>query len=140
MKFRNIIVDDYLKYIKLINSNVDYEYFVNFLKNILNKNHKIIVIIDENNEIIGTGTVFIEYKLTHNGCKMGHLENILIDKNYQGKGYGEKLVEELLRICKNNNCYRVDLNCNKELTNFYNKNGFNINNICMNVFIKENFT
>ena len=29
-------------------------------------------------------------------------------------------------IAKEKKCYRVDLNCNNELENFYNKNGFYI--------------
>ena len=60
-----------------------------------------------NNNIIGSGTILIEEKLTYGGCKMGHLENIIINKKYRGKGYGEKLIKELLSrasiycICSN---------------------------------------
>ena len=56
-----------------------------------------------------------------------------------GLKYGEKLVKKLLDVAKEKKCYRVDLNCNKELDHFYEKNGFGINNICMNVYFKENF-
>ena len=77
--------------------------------------------MEVNNTIIGTGTILIEEKLTYGGSKLGHIENVLINKNDRGKGYGGMLVKELLKICKKEMCYRVDLNCVKELEEFYNK-------------------
>ncbi len=91
-------------------------------------------------KIIGTGTLFIEKKLTHGGCCMGHIENILIHKDYQKKGYGEQLVKNLVKYSKEIWCYRVDLNCNSELEYFYKKNGFSNKHICMNIYHKENFS
>ena len=70
---------------------------------------------------------------------MGHIENILINENYRKRGYGEQIVRKLLELCKSKKCYRVDLNCNSELENFYKKNGFEKKHICMNVYFKENF-
>ena len=89
--------------------------------------------------LLGTGTLLIEPKLTYGGCKMGHIENILIDEKYRGKGYGENLVNKLLEISKNEKCYRVDLNCTPELNRFYKKMNFKKKYICMNLYFKENF-
>ena len=138
MIFREINEDDYALYKHLIQSEIDIEYFKYFINNILNKNHKIII-MEVNNSIIGTGTILIEEKLTYGGSKLGHIENVLINKNDRGKGYGEMLVKELLKICKKEMCYRVDLNCVKELEEFYNKSNFNKNTISMNIYFKENF-
>lgn len=138
MIFRELIETDFLLYKEFIQSEIDMEYFKYFIDNILNKNHKIII-MEVNNNIIGTGTILIEEKLTYGGSKLGHIENILINKDYRGKGYGEILVKELLKICKKEMCYRVDLNCVKELEEFYNKNNFNKNCISMNIYFKENF-
>lgn len=139
MKFNNLSENHYLQYKNLINSNITEDFFNNFINNILNDKHIIIVLEDENEKLIGTGTVLIEEKLTYGGCKMGHIENILIHENYRKKGYGEQIVNKLLDLCNNKQCYRVDINCTSELENFYKKNGFNKKYICMNVYFKENF-
>jgi len=138
MIIRNLNNKDYKKYVALINSNISKENFIDFLNNVLGKLH-IIYILETDDNIIGTGTLFIEKKLTYDGCNMGHIENILIDKNHRGNGYGEKIVKNLLEYAKINKCYRIDLNCTKELESFYNKNNFNKKHICMNIIFKDNF-
>lgn len=138
MLIRNIEKNDYNNYIKLIESNISQADYNNFINNVLGNYHTILVIELDNN-IIGTGTIFIEKKLTYGGCNMGHIENILIDTKYRGKGYGEKIINELLVCANKMKCYRVDLNCSSELKQFYEKNGFNQKHICMNVYFKENF-
>ena len=70
---------------------------------------------------------------------MGHIENILIDKKFRSKGYGQMIVNKLLNIAKESGCYRVDLNCNSELEKFYKKNNFNQKYLCMNIYFNENF-
>lgn len=139
MIYNNLSIEHYEKYKQLVDSSVTKEYFIKFVNNVLNENHKIFVIEDPEKNIIGSGTVFIEEKLTYSGCKMGHIENILIGEKYRSLGYGEKLVNYLLEICKNKGCYRVDLNCSSELQHFYQKNGFTKKHICMNIYFKENF-
>jgi glucosamine-phosphate N-acetyltransferase len=138
MQFRELKEQDYKNYKKLIDSDINIDYFKHFIENVLNKNHKLYV-LEKNNKIIGTGTVLIEEKLTYGGSKLGHIENILVDEYHRGNGYGEFIVKNLLKICKQENCYRVDLNCVKELENFYSKNNFNQNSISMNIYFKENF-
>ena len=63
MKYNYLSKNHYLKYKKLINSNVTEDFFINFINNVLNDNHIIMVLEDEEN-IIGTGTILIEKKLT----------------------------------------------------------------------------
>ena len=138
MNIRPINIDDYKKYISLINTSIDKESFNNFITNVLGDLH-IIYVLEKKNNIIGTGTLYIEKKLTHNLCKMGHIENIFIDKNHRGNGYGEKIVKKLLEYAEINKCYRVDLTCTEELVPFYNKNKFTVNNVCMNILFKDNF-
>lgn len=139
MQYNYLSKKHYLQYKNLINSNITEEFFTNFINNVLNDNHIIMVLEDEEDKIIGTGTILIEEKLTYGGCKMGHIENILINENYRKRGYGKQIVSKLLEICNSKKCYRVDLNCSSELENFYKKNGFDKKNICMNVYFKENF-
>lgn len=139
MKYNYLSKNHYLQYKNLINSNITEGFFTNFINNVLNDNH-IIMVLEDEEDIIGTGTILIEEKLTYGGCKMGHIENILINENYRKRGYGEQIVSKLLEICNSKKCYRVDLNCSSELENFYKKNGFDKKHICMNVYFKENFS
>lgn len=136
---RNLKNTDYKRYIKLIDSTISENHFNTFITDVLNTNHIIIVMEDSLQNLIGTGTLLIEEKLTYGGCKMGHIENILIHEEHRGMRHGETIVEHLLDIAKTNGCYRVDLNCHSELENFYKKNNFNKDNISMNIYIKENF-
>jgi len=138
MIIKNIHHNDYEQYIKLINSNITREAYDKFIDNVLNERHQIIVLEIDGN-LIGTGTLLIEPKLTYGGCKMGHIENVLITEKHRGSGYGELLVKNLLEIANEKKCYRADLNCTSELENFYKKNGFKQKHICMNVYFKENF-
>lgn len=135
---RKLEEKDYIQYIRLINSSITKYIYDDFIKNTLNENH-IIYVIELDNLLIATGILLIEEKLTNNGCSMGHIENILVDEKYRGKGFGEIIVKKLLEIAKNRGCYRVDLICKPELEYFYKKNDLQNNNIGMNILFKENF-
>jgi len=135
---RKIEHNDYNKnYLNLIKSDINYEEFIQFLDE-LNNNH-VILVIEKDYKIIGTGTILIEKKLTYNLSKMGHIENILIDENYRGNGYGVKIVNELVNVADKEGCYRVDLSCEEYLEKFYEKNNFKKKQIMMSILLKNNF-
>jgi glucosamine-phosphate N-acetyltransferase len=138
MNIRKLLKSDFNQYKQLIDSDIHLDMYNDFLDNVLSDLHFILVVELDNN-IIGTGTLFIEQKLTYGGCKMGHIENILIDEMFRGKKYGEIIVTHLLNLAKENGCYRADLNCSSELEQFYKKNNFNQKYLCMNVYFNENF-
>ncbi|ODV58666.1 glucosamine 6-phosphate N-acetyltransferase [Ascoidea rubescens DSM 1968] len=84
-----------------------------------------VIIIEETQEIVGTGMVFIEKKLIHNCGKIGHIEDISIKKSQQGKKLGLFLINYLTDIAQKNNCYKVILDCSQENIKFYEKCGYN---------------
>lgn len=136
---RKINIFDFNNYKIHIKSNFSKDYFENFINKILNNNHYILV-IEYNNKIIGSGTLLIEEKLTYSGCKMGHIENILIDEDMRGKKYGTQLINELIDIADQQKCYRVDLTCNEDIIDFYKNIGFDKKLLCMSLLNKHNFT
>ena len=138
MFFRKINNTDLEIYNKINNTVITKEYFNNFINNILNKFHNIYV-LEQKKNIIGFGTLILEHKLTHNGCIMAHIENIIIDENHRNKGFGNFLIKELIDICKKEKCYKVILNCDSNLEKFYKKNNFTSNKLSMELLIKENF-
>ena len=90
-----------------------------------NPNHLIYVIQDnETNQIIASGTLLIELKFIHEISKVGHIEDIIVDKNYRGYGLGKIIINHLVQKAKEHNCYKVILDCTQDNVAFYEKCGF----------------
>lgn len=77
--------------------------------------------------IVGATTLLIETKFIHNGGKVGHIEDVVVDKKYQRKGIGEKIIIYLLRYAEDQGCYKTILDCADEVKPFYEKLGFKHN-------------
>ena len=88
-----------------------------------NPNHIIHVAIDDK-KVIGSTTLFIEQKFIHDGGIVGHIEDVVVRKDYEGQGIGMKLVISLLDVAKQRKCYKTILNCEDTLNPFYEKIGF----------------
>ena len=91
----------------------------------------IITDISNNIEIISSGTIIVEPKILRGGKSVGHIEDIVVANHMRGKGLSQKLLEILKFVARENNCYKVILNCNKTIKNVYIKNGFSIKGIEM---------
>lgn len=129
-------IDYYLGYFELLTQlskikKCSLEVFLFYLDNIKkNNNHKIFVMKD-NNKIIGNITVILEQKFIRGCKKVGHIEDVVVHKDYRGKGLARKLLIFAENYCKKNNCYKIILDCSEEYKNFYEKNGFTKKNIQM---------
>ena len=88
-----------------------------------NSNHIIYVAID-NKKIVGSTTLLIEQKFIHDGGLVGHIEDVVVRKDYEGKGIGIKLVTSLLERAKEKNCYKTILDCKDDVKQFYERIGF----------------
>ena len=88
-----------------------------------NPNHIIYVAID-NKKIVGSTTLLIEQKFIHNGGLVGHIEDVVVRKDYEGKGIGIKLVTSMLERAKEKNCYKTILDCKDDVKQFYERIGF----------------
>jgi len=105
-------------------SNLDKNKANEILKKIKqNPNHIIHVAID-NKKIVGSTTLLIEQKFIHNGGLVGHIEDVVVRKDYEGKGIGIKLVTSLLERAKEKNCYKTILDCKDDVKQFYERIGF----------------
>ena len=91
-----------------------------------NPDHIVAVAVIEE-KIVGSTTLLIETKFIHNGGKVGHIEDVVVDKEYQKKGIGEKIIIYLLRYAKDQGCYKTILDCTDEVKPFYEKLGFKHN-------------
>ena len=100
----------------------------NSAKNILNRiskneNH-IIHVAELDGKIVGSTTLLIEQKFIHEGGFVGHIEDVVVKKEFEGQGIGMKLVLSLLDVAKERKCYKTILNCEYGLIQFYKKIGF----------------
>jgi glucosamine-phosphate N-acetyltransferase len=91
-----------------------------------NPNHIIVVALIEE-KVIGAATLLLEFKFIHNGGIVGHIEDVVVDKNYQGQKIGEKIIRYLLEIAKTKGCYKTILDCVDDVKPFYEKIGFRHN-------------
>jgi len=79
-------------------------------------------------QIIGTGTLLFEPKLSH-GCKyVGHIEDIVVHADFRGLNIACTILDKLKEFAQPH-CYKVILHCKEELKEFYEKNGFVSSNL-----------
>ena len=88
-----------------------------------NPNH-IIHVATDGEKIVGSTTLLIEQKFIHDGGLVGHIEDVVVRKDYEGKGIGIKLVTSLLERAKEKNCYKTILDCKDDVKQFYERIGF----------------
>ena len=88
-----------------------------------NSDH-IIAVAELDGKIVGATTLLIEQKFIHQGGLVGHIEDVVVDKNFQGQKIGEKIMNYLLEIAKNRGCYKTILDCTDDVKPFYEKLGF----------------
>ncbi|RMW38609.1 MAG: GNAT family N-acetyltransferase [Nitrosopumilus sp.] len=93
---------------KKIDSNLDYT----------------IAVAEIDGKVVGSTTLLIEQKFIHQGGLVGHIEDVVVDKNFQGQKIGEKIMKYLLEIAKNQGCYKTILDCTDDVKPFYEKLGF----------------
>lgn len=136
---RLLEITDYMCYKNHIMSEFNEEYFISFYKNMLQHNQHI-VIAEKDNNIIGSGTLLIENKLTYGGCKMAHIENILINESNRGQKIGIQIINKLIELSEIHKCYRIDLICADDLIKYYKKINFNTRDeTAMSIILIHNF-
>ena len=89
----------------------------------LPKNHNIFFYLI-NNKIVGAITLIIEQKIIHSGGKVGHIEDFVVLDEYRNKGIGSLLYNYVKILCEQNKCYKMILDCNDIIENYYIKKGF----------------
>ncbi len=84
----------------------------------------IVAVAELDGKIVGSTTLLIETKFIHKGGLVGHIEDVAVDKNFQGQKIGEKIIKYLLEFAKNRGCYKTILDCTDDVKPFYEKIGF----------------
>lgn len=80
--------------------------------------------VDDSKNVTGSATIFVENKFLHGGSRVGHIEDVVVNKEKRTKGLGKSLVEQCVDFAKTMGCYKVILDCEEDNIPFYAKCGF----------------
>ncbi|KAF5008244.1 hypothetical protein FDECE_5480 [Fusarium decemcellulare] len=95
------------------------------------------IVIEHEGIIVGTGALIVERKFIHDLGIIGHVEEIAIRKDYQGKGLGLALLASLSSVAKNVGCYKSTLGCSEQNEPFYIKCGYEKRGRIMSQYYEE---
>ncbi|KAL9602014.1 MAG: hypothetical protein Q9219_002122 [cf. Caloplaca sp. 3 TL-2023] len=84
----------------------------------------ILVICNGEKKVVGTGALLVERKIIHNLGLVGHIEDIAVAKDQQGKKLGLRIIQALDHIARNVGCYKTILDCSETNEGFYVKCGY----------------
>lgn len=74
-----------------------------------NDEYYMIVVCDGADRVVGTGTLLVERKFIHTLGMVGHIEDIAVEKNQQGKKLGLRIIQTLDAVAAQVGCYKVCL-------------------------------
>ena len=107
-----------------------------FLKNVKKISQMGVIIVgvigpSDNIDIVASGTIIIEPKIIRGGKNVGHIEDIVVTERLRGTGISKEILNRLKTIARENNCYKVILDCDESVKNVYIKNSFKVKGIQM---------
>ncbi|KAH8654539.1 glucosamine 6-phosphate N-acetyltransferase-like protein [Tricladium varicosporioides] len=83
-----------------------------------------LLVVDDGSRVVATGALIVEMKFIHNLGIVGHIEDIAVAKDQQGKKLGLKMIQALDFIAEKVGCYKSILDCSEANEGFYVKCGF----------------
>lgn len=126
MKIRELENADFRQVIEIwkksFNNNFDKEINSTYLTD----PSSITLVSVDSNTVTGVASLHIIKKLTRT---LGLIEDVAVNENYRGKGIGKKLVEKLIGIASEKSCDKTILNSSEKNSEFYEKIGFEKNEI-----------
>ena len=128
MKIRQLQHSDIKQVINLWTSSFSRNFNKTLNPDYLNNPGSTTMVVFEGNTIIGVASIHIIYKLSRT---LGLIEDVAVNKDHREKGIGKSLVEKLIEIGKQKNCDKIVLNTSEKNSKFYEKIGFEKNEIQM---------
>lgn len=87
-------------------------------------------------QIAGTASLMVERKFIHHGGFVGHVEDVAVHRDYEGKGIGSALIHHIIEEAKKAGCYKVILSCFDDRIPFYERLGFRRYEVGMRLDLK----
>lgn len=104
-----------------------YDTFVNRLSQI----NTSVYVVRKGEEIVATASLFITKRFIHNLGSVGHIEDVVVDKNHRGQGLGQLIINFLVEKAKEAKCYKIILDCSESNVPFYRTCGFSVKELQM---------
>jgi len=76
--------------------------------------------------IVGFGSLTLKNNLWQEGY-LGHVDELIVDREFRGRGIGSQLLERLVSAAREQDCRRIELDSarhRKEAHEFYRQHGF----------------
>jgi glucosamine-phosphate N-acetyltransferase len=83
--------------------------------------------------VVGATTLLVEPKFIFSGARFGHVEDVVVRKEYQGRGIGSKLVRHATEVAAKMGCMKTVLYCSDERMSFYERLGYSYRDNCMEI-------
>ena len=125
------LTDDYCLLLSQLSGVLTSYNVYNMWEAYLKGSSKTYIFINDDNQIIGSATIFIEHKFLHCGSTIGRIEDVVVDANLRVKGVGKSLVKKCIEFANDKDCYKIILDCSDDNVPFYEKCGFNVDSMCM---------
>lgn len=106
--------------------NTDKKNAQEVLEGILNNPDYCLCVAYLGSEPVGTALLLIQRNLSHGVKPYAHVENVVTDIRFRGKGIGQKMVDYLVSQARENDCYKVILCCETKNIPFYEHCGFSL--------------
>ena len=104
----------------IFSNKSDEELKEDLINSIMNDN---IMVLEDEDRIVG----YIQYEIREKHAKTMWVDQLVIDKQCQKKGYGKLLLDKVIELAKQENCERIELECwtfNDNAVGMYNHIGF----------------
>lgn len=101
--------------------------YVDAFQEIVEDKHQLLLVVEDKEKVIGTCHLTIMPSLSFQGSRRLNLENIHINKRYQGQGVGTWMIHQAIAIGREKGCKIIQLTTNKKRSRshaFYEKLGF----------------
>lgn len=93
-----------------------------------------VIVSKETDELVATGTVFLEPKFLRSLATAGHIEDIAVDASMQGRGLGKILISALTTLSEKAGAYKTLLDCSDDNVPFYKKCGYDVKGLQMSKY------
>lgn len=84
-------------------------------------------------ETVGALTLLVEQKFIRNGGLAGHIEDVAVRRDYQGRSIGKQLIETATSVARELGCYKNVLSCSEENVPFYERCGYRRHGVEMRI-------
>ncbi|HET7345158.1 MAG TPA: GNAT family N-acetyltransferase, partial [Nitrososphaeraceae archaeon] len=127
---------DILRNLAVVKTDLETARFVYEKEIAANPLHHIFIALadrkNHNKKVIASCTLLVEPKMIGNADRVGHIEDVVVLKEYQGMGIGLRIVDFVTRFgFEEMNCAKIELDCAESTMPFYQRLGYVYNDILM---------